>query len=605
MHARHEPEGENPQESAGRVARPTGDAKAAEPPPLSTSPAGLLALQRDIGNTAVARMLADRRDREHPADADEDPVQRSAVREVLRSSGRPLDGPTRAEMEARLGADFSDVRLHTDPAAGRSAEEIGARAYTSGNHVVVGDGGGDRHTLAHELVHVVQQRGGPVEGTDTGSGLSVSDPTDRFEREAEQVATRAMSRPAGEHPALPAASSADGGGGKRPVQRMLGFEAERDKRVKNQKGGKLPGDTDIAESRRADFKVVSDSRSLNDGGPYSNIEFVTGAVQVVGSNAAAGPDELVGITDEIKRVSDGFYAAIEGTRLSSLRLDLRLLTKGVTLSSEGYTERAGQPGMGDGLFVHYSIGVPLAGMPLFFDLYRADAQARVAQDRPTLLPDAQHRLDQARPFAAAELTRFTQAIGSPIDTTALNGYLQLIYTQITAMADYVAVAQGQKNRYASPQGQPKNWTIFLSRSRLADAYRLLDPRIRTYLAENHDEIIERLSQFHEVTAKGEEAATFFDVGERALPDLDPVSLETYAQSALGVGQAVSQQRVFGGMKEIAPHEVEGSTVIPMEIRLIGDSMKTWAGLKAELHKIAGWAQRSYRQDRQINTPGLA
>ncbi|GGU29996.1 hypothetical protein GCM10010289_59270 [Streptomyces violascens] len=99
-------------------------------------------------------------------------------------------------METRLGADFSDVRVHNDSAAKASAAEVGARAYTSGNHVVIGDGGDDKHTLAHELTHVIQQRQGPVAGTDNGSGLKVSDPSDRFEREAEANATRAMRGPA-------------------------------------------------------------------------------------------------------------------------------------------------------------------------------------------------------------------------------------------------------------------------------------------------------------------------------------------------------------------------------------------------------------------------
>lgn len=101
---------------------------------------------------------------------------------VLRSSGSPLDDATRADMESRLGADFSDVRVHNDSAARASAAEVGARAYISGNHIVIGDGGGDRHTLAHELTHVIQQRQGPVSDTDNGSGLRVSDPSDRFER---------------------------------------------------------------------------------------------------------------------------------------------------------------------------------------------------------------------------------------------------------------------------------------------------------------------------------------------------------------------------------------------------------------------------------------
>ncbi|MET8975478.1 DUF4157 domain-containing protein [Streptomyces sp. NPDC004539] len=169
-------------------------------------------------------MVQRRRD---DADADErpggPPVQRSTVPDVLRSAGRPLAGPVRAEMEQRLGTDFSDVRVHEGVAAQRSAAEVGARAYTSGHHVVIGDGGGDRHTLAHELVHVVQQRSGPVPGTDDGSGLSVSDPSDRFEREAEATARRVMSGPV-------ATAAAPDGAVRRArgtaVQRMTNEEAD-------------------------------------------------------------------------------------------------------------------------------------------------------------------------------------------------------------------------------------------------------------------------------------------------------------------------------------------------------------------------------------------
>ncbi|MFF5720099.1 DUF4157 domain-containing protein [Streptomyces buecherae] len=125
-------------------------------------------------------------------------VQRSAVHDVLAGAGRPLNGPLREEMEARLGADFSGVRIHDDRAARASTAEIGARAYTSGNNVVIGDSGGDKHTLAHELSHVIQQRQGPVAGHDNGAGLKISDPSDRFEQEAEANATRALSAPAPE-----------------------------------------------------------------------------------------------------------------------------------------------------------------------------------------------------------------------------------------------------------------------------------------------------------------------------------------------------------------------------------------------------------------------
>ncbi len=117
------------------------------------------------------------------------------IQDVLRGPGQPLADPIREEMEARLGRDFSQVRLHTDGAARASAVDVGARAYTCGNHIVIGDGGADKHTLAHELTHVTQQNQGPVAGTDHGNGLKVSNPSDRFEREAAANAARVMSGP--------------------------------------------------------------------------------------------------------------------------------------------------------------------------------------------------------------------------------------------------------------------------------------------------------------------------------------------------------------------------------------------------------------------------
>jgi hypothetical protein len=185
-------EAENSRSSAG-----TPPGRVATPLPA------LLALQGSVGNSAVVQMLRRARhpwaqDRhQHGADCGhqqaEQPVQRSTVHDVLRSPGQPMDDATRTDMEARLGADFSDVRIHNDTVAKASAAEVGARAYTSGKHVVLGEGGGDRHTLAHELTHVIQQSQGPVAGTDDGSGLKVSGPSDRFEREAEANAARVLS----------------------------------------------------------------------------------------------------------------------------------------------------------------------------------------------------------------------------------------------------------------------------------------------------------------------------------------------------------------------------------------------------------------------------
>ncbi|MFD8690398.1 DUF4157 domain-containing protein [Streptomyces sp. NPDC059651] len=204
--------------------------RAASTAPQGSLPKGPLPLPRAAGNAAVVQML---RQAGHPGAEEthqhgercghepggQAPVQRSAVHEVLRSSGRPLDSGTRTDMEARFGADFTDVRIHNDGAARTSAAEIGARAYTSGSHIVLGEGGGDRHTLAHELTHVIQQRQGPVSGSDNGGGLRVSDPSDRFEREAEAQATRVLSGSAPVRAATDATAHTHGSG-EPSVQRM-------------------------------------------------------------------------------------------------------------------------------------------------------------------------------------------------------------------------------------------------------------------------------------------------------------------------------------------------------------------------------------------------
>lgn len=91
------------------------------------------------------------------------------VHDVLRSSGQPLDGATRAFFEPRLGRDLSDVRTHVGPQASKSARAVNALAYTANNDIVFGEGqfspqtARGRHLLAHELTHVFQQGTHPAD----------------------------------------------------------------------------------------------------------------------------------------------------------------------------------------------------------------------------------------------------------------------------------------------------------------------------------------------------------------------------------------------------------------------------------------------------------
>jgi hypothetical protein len=85
------------------------------------------------------------------------------IGEVLGSPGQPLDASTRAFMEPRFGNNFSQIQVHTDKKAARSADLLRARAYTLGNHIVFSDGEYAPATrigktlLAHELTHSIQQ----------------------------------------------------------------------------------------------------------------------------------------------------------------------------------------------------------------------------------------------------------------------------------------------------------------------------------------------------------------------------------------------------------------------------------------------------------------
>jgi len=87
------------------------------------------------------------------------------VEEVLRSPGQTLDASTRAQMEARFGHDFGRVRVHADERASESARSVNAHAYTVGDEIVFAASRyaprsePGRRLLAHELAHVVQQRG--------------------------------------------------------------------------------------------------------------------------------------------------------------------------------------------------------------------------------------------------------------------------------------------------------------------------------------------------------------------------------------------------------------------------------------------------------------
>src|SRR5665213_237035 len=88
---------------------------------------------------------------------------------TLGSGGQTLPNEVRNFYEPRFGYDFSNVKVHTNSLAAKSAQSINALAYTSGNSIVFNEGqyapdtDSGKRLLGHELTHVVQQQANTIQ----------------------------------------------------------------------------------------------------------------------------------------------------------------------------------------------------------------------------------------------------------------------------------------------------------------------------------------------------------------------------------------------------------------------------------------------------------
>jgi hypothetical protein len=117
--------------------------------------------------------------------SDSTPVVNSNVQSAIRdktSSGQPLSSEVRRHMEPRFGADFSNIRIHSDTEAAALCNQLNARAFTYQNHIFFSRGqyqpgtNEGKQLLAHELTHTLQQ-GHAVQRK---AGLSVSEKRDEI-----------------------------------------------------------------------------------------------------------------------------------------------------------------------------------------------------------------------------------------------------------------------------------------------------------------------------------------------------------------------------------------------------------------------------------------
>ncbi len=85
---------------------------------------------------------------------------------LLNDSGKALPNDALNYFEPRFGVNLNHLRVHHDKASHESAQNLHAKAYTVGNHIVFNRGqySPESHAgkllLAHEITHAIQQSGG-------------------------------------------------------------------------------------------------------------------------------------------------------------------------------------------------------------------------------------------------------------------------------------------------------------------------------------------------------------------------------------------------------------------------------------------------------------
>ena len=167
------------------ISERTAGSAGQEAVPESAAP--LEAFASTIGNRAFSAMVARDGSGILPGGVVH-PAVESAIA-ARRGAGGGLDTGAQSRLSEAFGDTFEDVRVHTDPAADDLARSVSARAFTTGSDVFFASGeyrpgssDGDS-LLAHELTHVIQQRGATASGP-----LQVSSPGDSIEVAADAAA---------------------------------------------------------------------------------------------------------------------------------------------------------------------------------------------------------------------------------------------------------------------------------------------------------------------------------------------------------------------------------------------------------------------------------
>lgn len=545
-------------------------------PPLH----GLMALQGTVGNAAVVQMLRQPghlgAQEQHQLgvgrsqqQTEEPTAQRSLDHDVPRSAGRPLDDATRTDMETRFGAGFSDVRIHD----GASAAEVGAHAYTSGRHVVLGDGGGDKHTLAHVVRSAV---------------------------------------------------------GSPPVQRAVGVEletgfsvgAEEPEYVHNLVGGPVTG------TAPNDFYFHMD---IDHFGENYIIELVSTHARVMNDevNRPTIDDTLTQMDKALSRLQgahpgdtlDAIFPASRGYVVPEPAKGVQLTTPvGDLRTSHRYAQ--------------YSIGTPLAGGYRMLELAQTGITKNA--DEISVFEYARknnkHSLTFADRIAAqfaglsappdlntrrATVTAYDQDLADRVeahrdpDVQDLRGFMAIVASQVGALVVNHIDETDLANSYTPPKrphaALPKNGTLVMSRTSLAAMRDGLSDQVKSFLDGNARQIRLEFEQLFRSVFRDELRG--LDIESAPLGELlfkmysgdeFEFSGAEYFDNALKAhpDRVIDQQDPFGLHTHMTSMDTnDGRRAVPMvvlELRLFGQRSEdlTLDGIKANVRQLADLAREA-------------
>ncbi|MEI7032833.1 hypothetical protein [Streptomyces pratensis] len=407
-----------------------------------------------------------------------------------------------------------------------------------------------------------------------------------------------------------------------PVQRAIGIEVEVDRPVvrpngEDVKAGNSTG-IELMEHPGQGIKLVSDSRR-----GYTNAEFVAEPSAVLPGEEQRFPRTTAQTIDSLQDAHSRLYGPGADARPTDKQM------RKIYPESEGYEltsglktarvapeklepgqERRGREGMGDGLFVHQTVGLPLNGMAeVFAEAVQTDEPRNATRSKIRALQrsKAHHHLvrsvqvgnEVAQRFrdlaAEAGLTGHERELGAQ----ELRGFGALCYTQFAALADKCRIDGPERGEMA--RGQVKNKTAVLSRVSLGTVQQSLPEIARRFLADQVETIRTGLwSHYYEVAPRT----------DASVPAISPehlAELDAYVRDALqgtadftpatdAEGAKGPQERAFGGMTELRGLDTPGGVpIVPLEFRAFGPSMASFDDLRNDVGLLETWSRTAFGQ----------